>query len=64
MRRAASCGQPLQLIAGPRGARMMRVPTVMATVWYNVERDAGSAEDQKVRSVRALVKRISKKSFS
>src|SRR6185436_5180914 len=61
MRRAASCGQPLQLIAGPRGARMMRVPTVMTTRSLNVEGDRRLRKDQKVRSVRAVVNEFQKK---
>jgi hypothetical protein len=64
MRRAASCGQPLQLIAEPRGARMMRVPTVMTVVPYTSSVITGCAKDQKVRIVRALVNVFSKNSFS
>ena len=64
MRSAASCGQPLQLIAEPRGARMMRVLTVMTEVSNTSSAMNSFAKDQKVRIARALVNEFPKNSFS
>jgi hypothetical protein len=60
MRRAASCGHPLQEIFEPRGARIVRVPIVMG----RTQRSPRAAKDQKVRIARALVNRIEEIFFS
>ena len=54
MRSAASCSHPLHERPELRGARMRRVPIVMANCWTRVKDP--NAKDQKIRRPRDLVK--------